>query len=33
VLDCFAGNLKDINYDLAELAMTLAGLPSMKEAA
>jgi len=28
-----AGNLKDLKYDEAELAMALAGLPSMKEAA
>ena len=32
-IDYFAGKLKDINYDEAELAMALAGLPSMKEAA
>ncbi len=29
----FAGNLKDENYDEAELAMALAGLPSVPEAA
>ena len=32
-IDYFAGKLKDINYDEAELAMALAGLPSVKEAA
>jgi len=32
-IDYFSGNLKDIKYDEAELAMALAGLPSMKEAA
>lgn len=32
-IDYFAGNLKDINYDEAELAMALAGLPSMAETA
>ena len=32
-IDYFLGNLKDINYDEAELAMALAGLPSMAEAA
>jgi hypothetical protein len=29
----FAGNLKDENYDEKELAMALAGLPSVPEAA
>ncbi len=29
-IDYFAGKLKDINYDEAELAMALAGLPVMK---
>jgi tryptophan synthase beta chain len=29
----FAGNLKDENYSEAELAMALAGLPSVSEAA
>jgi tryptophan synthase beta chain len=29
----FAGRLKDQNYDERELAMALAGLPSVKEAA
>jgi tryptophan synthase beta chain len=32
-IDYFGGKLQDINYDEAELAMALAGLPSMKEAA
>ena len=32
-IDYYAGKLKDINYDEAELAMALAGLPSMKQAA
>ncbi len=32
-IDYFAGKLKDINYDEAELAMALAGLPSVKQAA
>ena len=32
-IDYFSGNLKDIKYDEAELAMALSGLPSMKEAA
>jgi tryptophan synthase beta chain len=32
-IDYFSGNLKDIKYDEAELAMALAGLPSMAEAA
>jgi tryptophan synthase beta chain len=31
-IDYFAGKLKDLNYDEAELAMALAGLPSVKEA-
>jgi len=31
-IDYFGGNLKDIEYDEAELAMALAGLPSMKAA-
>jgi tryptophan synthase beta chain len=30
-IDYFAGNLKDLDYDEAELAMALAGLPSVKE--
>ncbi|MEQ1804820.1 MAG: TrpB-like pyridoxal phosphate-dependent enzyme [Burkholderiaceae bacterium] len=32
-IDYFAGKLKDINYDEAELAMALSGLPSVKQAA
>jgi len=32
-IDYFGGKLKDLNYDEAELAMALAGLPSVKEAA
>jgi len=32
-IDYFGGKLQDLNYDEAELAMALAGLPSMKEAA
>ena len=32
-IDYFAGKLQDLTYDEAELAMALAGLPSMKEAA
>jgi tryptophan synthase beta chain len=32
-IDYFGGKLKDIQYDEAELAMALAGLPSVKEAA
>ncbi len=31
-IDYFSGNLKDIEYDEAELAMALAGLPSVKAA-
>jgi len=31
-IDYFGGNLKDIEYDEAELAMALAGLPSVKAA-
>ena len=30
-IDYFAGKLKDLDYDEAELAMALAGLPSVKE--
>jgi tryptophan synthase beta chain len=32
-IDYFGGKLQDLNYDEAELAMALAGLPSVKEAA
>ncbi|MBK7333937.1 MAG: TrpB-like pyridoxal phosphate-dependent enzyme [Betaproteobacteria bacterium] len=32
-IDYFGGKLKDLDYDEAELAMALAGLPSVKEAA
>ncbi|OGA05575.1 MAG: TrpB-like pyridoxal-phosphate dependent enzyme [Betaproteobacteria bacterium RIFCSPLOWO2_02_FULL_64_12] len=32
-IEYFAGNLKDVEYDESELAMALAGLPSVKEAA
>ena len=32
-IDYFGGKLQDLNYDEAELAMALAGLPSMTEAA
>ncbi len=32
-IDYFGGKLKDLEYDEAELAMALAGLPSMKQAA
>ena len=32
-IDYFGGRLKDLDYDEAELAMALAGLPSVKEAA
>ena len=32
-MDYFAGKLKDQNYDESELAMALAGLPAVKEAA
>jgi tryptophan synthase beta chain len=32
-IDYFAGKLKDVAYDEAELAMALAGLPSVKETA
>jgi tryptophan synthase beta chain len=32
-MDYFAGKLTDQEYDEAELAMALAGLPSVKEAA
>ena len=32
-IDYFAGKLQDLDYDEAELAMALAGLPSVKEAA
>jgi tryptophan synthase beta chain len=32
-MDYFAGKLKDLDYDEAELAMALAGLPSVREAA
>ena len=32
-IDYFGGKLQDINYDEAELAMALAGLPSVKDAA
>jgi tryptophan synthase beta chain len=32
-IDYFAGKLKDLDYDEAELAMALAGLPSVREAA
>jgi tryptophan synthase beta chain len=32
-MDYFAGKLKDQDYDEKELAMALAGLPSVKEAA
>lgn len=32
-IDYFAGKLTDLNYNEAEFAMVLAGLPSMKEAA
>ncbi len=32
-IEYFSGNLKDIEYDESELAMALAGLPSVKEAA
>ncbi len=31
-IDYFAGNLKDLEYDESELAMALAGLPSVKAA-
>ena len=31
--DYFAGKLEDRDYDESELAMALAGLPSVKEAA
>ena len=31
-IDFFGGKLKDLEYDEAELAMALAGLPSMKAA-
>ena len=31
-MDYFAGNLKDLDYDEADLAMALAGLPSVKAA-
>ena len=31
-IDYFGGKLKDLEYDEAELAMALAGLPSMKAA-
>ena len=32
-MDYFSGKLKDLDYDESELAMALAGLPSVKEAA
>ena len=32
-IDYFGGKLQDLNYDEAELAMALSGLPSVKEAA
>jgi tryptophan synthase beta chain len=32
-MDYFGGKLKDLDYDEAELAMALAGLPSVKDAA
>ena len=32
-MDYFGGKLQDLEYDEAELAMALAGLPSVKEAA
>ncbi len=32
-IDYFGGKLQDLNYDEAELAMALAGLPSVKQAA
>jgi tryptophan synthase beta chain len=32
-IDYFAGKLQDLDYDEAELAMALAGLPSVSEAA
>jgi len=32
-MDYFAGKLKDVAHDEGELAMALAGLPSVKEAA
>jgi len=32
-IDYFAGKLQDLDYDEGELAMALAGLPSVREAA
>jgi tryptophan synthase beta chain len=32
-IDYFGGKLQDLDYDEAELAMALAGLPSVKQAA
>ena len=32
-IDYFGGKLKDLHYDEAELAMALAGLPAVPEAA
>ncbi len=32
-IDYFGGKLRDLDYDEAELAMALAGLPSVKEVA
>jgi tryptophan synthase beta chain len=31
-IDYFGGKLKDLDYDESELAMALAGLPSMRAA-